>query len=160
MLSVLLTLTWALWFGGQATLVILIMTLFKSDRPTAVRAGPYMFHAFERYQLALAGIATACALALWIITRRRRLAIMLGCFVLATVGALISITTTTKQMERLWHEGRAESPEFASLHRRSRTLYNSEFALLLIAGCILPAAMRITSPRTASTSDPAKEPPA
>jgi len=40
-LSLLLLLAWGLWFGGQVTLVILIVALFRSDRSTAVRAGPF-----------------------------------------------------------------------------------------------------------------------
>jgi hypothetical protein len=155
-LSVLLTLAWALWFGGQATLVILIMTLFIKDRPIAVRAGPYLFHVFERYQLVLAGIAILCAIVLWIMTRRRVFSLMLGCFVLAGIGGLISTTMVTHRMEQLWRENQADSPEFASLHQKSRALYNTEFTLLLAAGCMLPGALRVTSPRTVSTSDQAK----
>src|SRR5689334_22589040 len=96
-----LTISLALWLGGQATLVLLIVTLFVKDRPTAVHAGPLMFHVFERYQLIVAAVAILSALSLLLITRRRTFLAMLIVFILTAVGGMISITTTTRQLEDL-----------------------------------------------------------
>jgi hypothetical protein len=140
-LCLLLTLSWALWLGGQATLVLLIVTLFRTDRDTAVRAGPILFHAFERYQLFCAAVATVSAIALFIISRRKILLAMIAAFLLAATGGIISITAVTPRMEQIWRDGKSDSPNFQILHRYSSTLYRAEMLLLLAAGCALPAAL-------------------
>ena len=141
-LALLLIVSWSLWLGGQAALVLLIMALFIQDRPTAVRAGPVMFPVFERYQLVLAALAFVAAAGLYMVTRRKILLVTLACFVLAAGGAMISRCCVTPKMVELWREDRSSGPEFVALHRQSRTLYNSEFVLLLIAGAVMPAAIR------------------
>lgn len=141
-LSVLLTLLWALWIGGQATLVLLIMTLFFKDRATAVKAGPIMFPAFERYQLVLASVAIAVCALLAVFSQRKMFVGILVFFILAAAGGLISRTVVTPKMVGLWNENRSEGPEFNALHRKSQLLYNSEFVLLLVAGSMIPAATR------------------
>jgi hypothetical protein len=151
-LSLLLLLAWGLWFGGQVTLVILIVTLFRSDRSTAVRAGPVLFHVFERYQLGVAVVAIAAAAGLMLVQRRRLLLGILACSVLAAVGGVVSVTTVTPKMEALWSEGRSEGPEFQQLHRQSSNLYRGELLLLLAVGCMLPA---VLSQSRATTPEPA-----
>jgi hypothetical protein len=140
-LKLLLVLTWALWFGGQATLVILIVSLFRTDRDTAVRAGPVIFHVFERYQLVLAALAMVGAAGLFFFLRRRVLLVILACLCLAAIGGIISMTKITPAMEDLWRQGKSEGPEFHALHQRSSTVYRIEMILLLVTGALLPAAI-------------------
>jgi len=147
-LTLLLVLTWALWFGGQATLVILIVTLFRTDRDTAVRAGPIIFHVFERYQLVLAALAMLGAASLFLLLRRRILLVILGCLCAAAIGGILSITSITPAMEDLWRQGKSEGPEFHTLHQRSSTVYRIEMLLLLASGILLPAALTWRSDRT------------
>ncbi len=135
-----LTLAWALWFGGQFTLVILVITLFRCDHATAVRAGPVIFHVFERYQLILASVSILAAASLLLLLRRRLLLMILACLSLAGIGSIISVTTITPPMEQLWRQNRSDTPEFHQLHRRSSLLYRVEMVLLLAAGAMLPAA--------------------
>jgi hypothetical protein len=143
-LSLLLVLTWALWFGGQVTLVILIVTLFSTDHDTAVRAGPIIFHVFERYQLVLAALAMLGAASLFFFLRRRILLVILGCLCVAAIGGIVSMTSITPAMEQLWREGKSQGPEFHALHKRSSMVYRIEMVLLLVSGLLLPRA--ITSP--------------
>ena len=155
-LSAILTVCLALWLGGQATLVLLIVTLFIKDRPTAIHAGPLMFHVFERYQLLVAATAILTSLALLVMTRRKTFGVMLALFCVTAIGGVISVTTTTRRLEALWAQGLSEGPEFASLHVKSTWIYRTEMILLLIAACLLPAALRaINAPRTAPETVPA-----
>ncbi len=141
-LSWLLLLAWGLWIGGQATLVLLIVTLFRQARPTAIQAGPHMFPAFERYQLILAAVAIVVSGVLAIVTRRKLFAILIALFIAAGAGGVVSRAFVTPKMVELWHVNQAESPEFKALHRRSEAIYNLEFVLLLLAGILLPATLR------------------
>ena len=141
-LSTILLFAWGLWIGGQATLVLLIVTLFVHDRPTAIHAGPTIFPVFEKYQLILAAIAIVdCAiLAVW--TRRKMFISILVFFIFAAIGGIVSRTLITPRMVGLWKEQRSEGAEFAELHKRSQLVYNSEFILLLVGGSMIPAALR------------------
>jgi hypothetical protein len=55
--SSLVCIAWSLWFGGLAALFLFVAIIFSQDRPTALKAAPMMFLAFERYQLILAAAA-------------------------------------------------------------------------------------------------------
>jgi hypothetical protein len=156
LLSWIVLISWGLWMGGQATLVLLIMSLFVRDRPVAIQAGPHLFHVFERYQLIVAGIAIVAALALWLVTRKKIFVPILACFILAAAGGVISMTSVTAKMEALWSSGESSSPAFYELHQKSRILYTSESALLLIASLMIPCA--ITTPRAARDQPPRPTP--
>ena len=139
--SLLLVFSWGLWLGGQVTLVILIVSLFRSDREAGMRAGPVVFHVFERYQLVLAALAIVSAAGLFLLVRRKVLLVILACFCLAAIGGIVSLTTVTPPMQQLWREGKSNGPEFHALHRRSSMLYRVEMLLLLASGVALPAAL-------------------
>lgn len=157
-LSWLLLLAWGLWIGGQATLVLLIVTLFRQARPTAIQAGPHMFPAFERYQLILAGVAIVASALLAMVTRRKMFAVLIALFIAAGAGGIVSRISLTPKMVELWRVNRAESPEFKALHRQSEAIYNVEFVLLLLAGILLPAMLR-GAPRKESEDYLEKGPP-
>jgi hypothetical protein len=141
-LSWLLLLAWGLWIGGQATLVLLIVTLFITSKALGAAAGPHVFPVFERYQLILAVVAIVVSTILAMLTRRKLLAVLIGCFIAAGIGGVVSRTLVTPKMVELWRVDRAQSPEFNALHRQSEIIYDAEFLLLLLAGILLPATLR------------------
>ena len=90
LLAIVLMLAWALWFGGLITLFILVLVLFKTDRPTALQAAPRMFVTFGRYQLILGASGLISSFA-WRITVRSKwitamFAICSGCIAKAATS--------------------------------------------------------------------------
>ena len=140
--AILTTLAWGLWFGGMGTLFLLVSYLFVADRATAVVAAPRMFFAFERYQLGVAAVAILSA-ALWRLGAKR--AVVTAIFVLfalTAVGTIVSATAIRPQMERLRLAGVSSGEEFQRLHKSSERLYSAQAVLLLIAGLVLPTALK------------------
>src|SRR5689334_3269113 len=70
-LSVILLISWGLWFGGMIALVLFIMRLFGADRDLGTHAGPVMFETFANYQIIVGLVACAVGTLLTILTRRR-----------------------------------------------------------------------------------------
>jgi hypothetical protein len=150
--SFVVTLAWALWFGGIVALVLFVQTLFARNRTIALDAAPMLFVSFERVQLLFAAAACVGTFCWWVLTRRRAVMVLFALFAVAAATAALSTTLNTNPMERLRAEGRRESPEFKALHRRSTSMYMVNLVLLLAAGAVLPRAMRIT---LAASYDPA-----
>jgi len=150
--SFVVTLAWALWFGGIVALVLFVQTLFARNRTIALDAAPMLFVSFERVQLLFAAAACVGTFCWWVLTRRRAVMVLFALFAVAAATAALSTTLNTNPMERLRAEGRRESPEFKALHRRSTSMYMVNLVLLLAAGAVLPRAMRVT---LAASHDPA-----
>jgi hypothetical protein len=144
--STLAALAWALWFGGLMTLFVSVQSMFARDRAVAVDAAPMLFAAFERYQLLLAAIAIVSTFGWWLTVRSRRVIAVALLLALAVLGAVASSTLVTPRLERLRLAGESGSPAFLSLHGQSMMLYVGEAAALLVAGMILPAALRHAGP--------------
>lgn len=147
-LATIVTLAWALWFGGVVTLFIAVSSIFKTfhpDRALAGTAAAGVFHAFERYQLALAAVAVVAAV-LWRLTGGRRpgagiKTAVAALLALAAVAALVESFHVAPQIERLRVEKRTAEDAFKNLHGASMILYTSGAAVLLVAGLLVPAAV-------------------
>jgi hypothetical protein len=131
-------LAWALWLGGLITLFILAIKLFNSDRALAMQTVPILFHSFEIYQLALAGVTLGSAI-IW----KRPLLITLLAF--AAAGAVATPTLITPRMDEIRLHGDVNSPEFGKLHGVSMMVYLSNAGLLALAGLALPHALKKSS---------------
>jgi hypothetical protein len=143
--SFVVTLAWGLWFGGMVALVLFVQTLFAGNRSVAVEAAPMLFVAFGRVQLLLGACALIGTFAWWVLTRRRGVMTLFVLFAISAALAAASLMLVVAPMERLREQGRRESPEFKRLHGASTSLYMGEMVLLLVAGAILPGAMRPVS---------------
>lgn len=136
------TLAWGLWFGGMVALFLFVSYLFVSDRSTAMLAAPKMFFAFERYQLAVATVAIIAAAAWRLSTRRGVITAIFVLLALSAVGTVVSATFIRAPMEELRRQGQSGGAAFERLHKASEKLYSAQAVLLLVAGIILPAALR------------------
>jgi hypothetical protein len=132
-LSILLLLTWALWFGGMIALLIFVTQLFRGPRPIAVEAAPVLFRTFAIYQLIVGAIACACG-TLLALSSRRSVHAILTLFMLAALGAATLIRGWTLQMEAIRLAGESSGPQFKALHVKSSAAYTSAAALLFVAG--------------------------
>lgn len=133
---------WSLWLGAMIGLFFFVQVLFKSDRSIAVEAAPRMFAAFQVFQL-IVGAAGLAAVTAWRLTVRRSLITgIFAMFVLAGIGAVLLSLFIMPPMEKLRREGDSGSAEFRQLHGRSMALFTAEAAALLVAGLLLPVAMR------------------
>src|SRR5205085_6566787 len=137
-LSTLVTLVWALWFGGVVTLFIAVTAIFAAfpgQRDLAGIAATSVFHRFHLYQLAL---AAACLLASfgWRLTPgATRLKTALFCtFGLATIGTYVITGVITPRIDALRQQAMTASPAFARLHGASMAVYVAVAATLLVAG--------------------------
>jgi len=146
LLALLVSFVWALWFGGLMTLFLSVLTLFRQRHDLAVNANPILFAAFERYQLILAAAALLLTF-FWILTRLSRLKTALFIlFVLAALCAVISTTWITPRINQLQAQHLTDTPEFRQAHGQSMMTYTAAFALLLLAGLILPVLQRQINP--------------
>ena len=153
-LSVLVVVSWGLWFGGICALFLFVSVMFRESRPLAVDAAPMLFHAFERYQLLLAAFALVC-LVLWrVLAHSRPIMVVFTFMALAAVAAVLSTTLVTPRIEALRRQGQTASPEFRQLHGRSMIFYTSEAALLLLAGIALPSAVAGATVRRPAPATP------
>ena len=141
LLSILVTLAWALWLGGLVTLFLTVITLFRFDRTIAIQTAPQVFLMWERYQLALAACALVTTFALRLLTRSTLSSVLFVLFALSALGASLSPILLTKKMEALRAQGLSSSTEFKQLHQRSNIVYTSQTGLLLLAGILLPVTL-------------------
>jgi uncharacterized protein DUF4149 len=121
---------WALWLGGLITTFIFVLTLFHEDHDLAAKTAPRLFHAFERYQLILAG-----ALLLSTILLKKTWTSVL--FVLTAIGAVVSPLLITPRLSEMQRLGQTHTPEFGQIHGLSMLVYNADAVLLLLAGLML-----------------------
>jgi hypothetical protein len=133
---------WSLWLGGMIGLFLFVQVLFKSDRAIAVEAAPRMFLAFQTFQLIVAAVALISVTAWRLTVRRRVITGIFAMFTLAAIGAVLLSLLIMPPMEKLRREGNSGSPEFRQLHGRSMALFTAEALALLVAGLLVPAAMR------------------
>jgi hypothetical protein len=142
----LIVLAWGLWFGGLMALFMAVSSVFATLAPDRKAAGNItapIFHRFEPYQLALAGVLVAAAVAAWVSARTRARAIVMGAALAAAVLAVVGTTVITPQIERARETGQTQTPEFRRAHGMSMALYSAELACLLVGGLALPGAMAI-----------------
>src|SRR4051794_29938662 len=118
LVSVLLTLSWALWFGGMIVLFIFVMRLFGTSRAVAVDAAPVLFNTFAVYQLIVGIIACACGTGLTLLTRRSAHAISTLLMIVA-LGAGLVLRGWTNEMGRLDRSSVAGVSRFQTLHHAS-----------------------------------------
>lgn len=157
--SFLTTLAWALWFGGAMTLMILVIHLFRTDRSVAIQAAPMMFVQFAKYQVILAAAALLFS-AVWRLIEPR--AILTTIFVLFAGSAIATVliaAVITPRMETLRIAGQTHTAQYAKLHGESGIAYSADAVLLLLAGLLLPRAMRAKTltpeaPETVTEADP------
>ncbi len=147
-----LIIAWAMWFGGIVALLIFVQRLFQHDRELAIAAAPQLFGAFESYQLVLAGIAVATAIALWCIARSGWAMIFLVMAIAATVLAIVSIASITPEIMRMRASGETHGPAFSRIHGISMLLYAAESLSLLVAGLAI-AGVRLDRGRMVPTID-------
>jgi hypothetical protein len=140
LLSTLITLLWALWFGGVLMLFITVKSVFTTfhDRhDLAGQAAAHIFRVFNAYQLALAA-ALLVGTFVWYLVGPPRL--KMGLFVLfglATVAACVITMYIAPQLQILQREGLTQSSQFMRLHAGSMIAYLAEAVVLLIAGITL-----------------------
>jgi hypothetical protein len=132
----------SLWFGGLAALFLFATLLFSQDRPTALKAAPMMFLAFERYQLILAAAALLAVVAWRILAKSIRVTVLFWLLAAATLPAALGPVLVTSKMEQLRQQGQADSPQFRKLHGISMIAYTGETFILLVAGLFLPWSMQ------------------
>jgi len=144
LLPILILLTWALWLGGLITLFMAVNSLFDTfdDRTTAGLAATGIFRRFESFQLILAAVLLASLIGWRLVkcSKFKRFALIL--VMLATIGAVTSTTYISPRIDALRIEGRTKEPAFRKLHGLAMTLYLGQTLLLVVAGVMLPAAMR------------------
>jgi hypothetical protein len=135
-LSSILILSWALWLGGLAALVVLVLAMFDLDRLIGATTAPRMFRVFLIYSSVVAFVSCASAgLLVWMNPGRRGL-MMLVCLVLA----LATIGWTgyyIHAMDVLRMQGQSQTPEFRSLHGQSYIPYLVQMVLLAVVGVML-----------------------
>jgi len=167
LLSTVVTLAWALWFGGMIVLFIAVGTIFGTlheHRGLAGDVASALFRRFEVYQLALAAAALLATFAWWLADRSRLKIALFALFALAAVAAVLVTTRVSPRIEGLRARHASDTPEFARLHHTATRVYTAQAAVLLVAGMVLPAAVRDDPARrgrsagldTTAASTPAK----
>src|SRR4051794_935961 len=96
-LSLVLLLSWSLWFGGMIALVIFIIRLFHTDYDLGTHAGPVMFGTFAVYQIIVGLVACAAGTLLTVMTRRKLHAACSALMVVA-LGLAVVIRMWTFEM--------------------------------------------------------------
>ena len=145
LLAALVTLAWGLWFGGIVMLFVTLGTVFTTDgvgRETAGEVAAGLFARFERMQLILAAVCLLGTFGWWLAARSRPKVVLFVLFGLGTVAAVVETTSVTPRVNALRLAGQRGTPEFDRLHEVSSTVYMSGAAALLIAGLVLPRAVR------------------
>jgi len=142
LISTLVTITWALWFGALIALFLFVQTLFNNNREIAVEAAPQLFMVFQKYHLILAAIALMSVVA-WRIAAPSKSALVI--FILLGLAACCGVAVSLwiiGPMNALRESGLSGSDEFKRLHGRSMMLFVGQAFFLLISGIILPIAIR------------------
>ncbi len=141
-LSFLVMVAWALWFGGLITLFLVVTQLskiFVDRRDIFGQAGSGTFIMFERYQLVVGALALLSALALRVVNPGVVRTAFFSILFLAAVGAVASPMWITPKIEALRQSGETSSPKFKKLHGVSMMVYSADALILLVAGTLLPA---------------------
>ncbi len=140
LLSVIVTIVWALWFGGMITLFMMVTSLFQTfatGHETAGKAASAIFLRFEHYQLVLGAIALIGTCVWRAIHPRGVVTLLFSLFALAIVADCWVAIRITPRLERMRLDHHTHSPEFVTLHGRSMIFYLAEMIFLFAAGIIL-----------------------
>src|SRR6476619_3294704 len=128
-LTIVVTLAWALWFGGLITLFLAVTSLFDTfapDRHLAGTAAAGIFRRFEFYQLGLAAVAVVAA-ALWRMSEPHvsplRRTVVLALLASAAGMALVSMFAVSNRIENLRQNRLTDTAGFRRLHGLSMTVY-------------------------------------
>lgn len=143
-ISILVSIAWALWFGGLITLFLVVTQLskiFVDRRDIFGQAGSGTFIMFERYQLVVGALALISAFALRLVSPAVVRTALFSVLFLAAVGAVASPLWITPKIEALRIAGETTNPQFKKLHGVSMAVYSADALILLIAGTLLPAAI-------------------
>ncbi len=146
--SIFVTLGWALWFGGMVFLFVALGSVFTTpglDRETAGTVAAGLFPKFERMQLAFAAVCLVGTFGWWLASRARVKLVLFTLFGLATVAAVVETMMITPRVERMRVAGLRGTPEFDRMHTVSSRVYSAGAAALLLAGIVLPATVRSDS---------------
>jgi hypothetical protein len=128
LLPVVLTLAWALWFGGLITLFLAVTSLFATfapDRSLAGTAAAGIFRRIEFYQLFLAAVALTASTVMWRTApagAAGRRWVLLVLIMLAGAMPVISTLQVSRRIELLRNDRLANTPEFRRLHGISMAL--------------------------------------
>ncbi len=145
LLSTLVTIVWALWFGGMVMLLVAVITLFDTfgqDRESFSRAAGTLFRVFERGQLALAAVALLGTFGWRLAGSARLKTALFALFAVATLASVASTAVITPKVESLRQERLTTTPEFRRMHGLSSAVYMTGAVALLLAGVVLPSAIR------------------
>lgn len=132
-LTNLLHLAWALWFGGMVVLLLFVTQLFKKSHATGVDAAPVLFDTFAVFQLAVGAIACIVATILTVMTRRRTAAVFTLLLLVAFAAAIV-LRGWTHQIDGLRLAGQTNTDRFRHLHALSGIGYVTAASALLISG--------------------------
>lgn len=139
--SILVTLTWGLWFGGLVGLFIAVTILFAAlDRHTAGVGAARIFRGFNQYQLALAAVALLATFFWRVAGPPRFKTALFTLFAISTVAACAIVIRIAPRIASLQAQGLTESPQFARAHGMSMVVYLAEVVTLLAAGVLIPLA--------------------
>jgi hypothetical protein len=139
------TLAWGLWLGGLGTLFAVLGTIFNTPGYSRSQQGDFaqrLFPVFERMQLIFAAMALLATAAWWFANRQGLKMVLFAIFAVATCVAVAETTLVTPRVQKLAAEGMRETPEFQRAHQLSSRVYSSNALVLLVAGLVLPAAIR------------------
>ena len=133
MLSLILTMSWALWFGGMVGLILFVTQLFGASRDLGIHAAPVLFRVFAVYQIFVGMIACGAATMLSLVTRQKRHA-MVSLVLLAALVIALVIRGWTGEMLSILQADQSSGPHFQAMHHKSSTGYAAASVLLFVAG--------------------------
>jgi hypothetical protein len=145
------TLAWGLWLGGLGTLFAVLGTIFTTPGYSRAQQGDFaqrLFPVFERMQLIFAAVALLGTAAWWLVNRQGIKMVLFALFAVATCVAVAETTLVTPRVQKLSAEGLRGTPEFDQAHHLSSRVYSSGAVVLLVAGLLLPAAIKRDSDST------------
>jgi hypothetical protein len=154
------TLAWGLWIGGLGTLFAVLGTIFTTPGYSRAQQGDFaqrLFPIFERMQLVFAAVALLATAAWWFANRQGLKMVLFALFAVATCVAVAETTVVTPRVQKLSAEGMRETPEFQQAHHLSSRVYVSGAVVLLVAGLLLPMAIKRDSLTAASSPRTSEE---
>lgn len=138
LLSIIATISVALWLGGLATLMLLVSGLFARAHELGAEVAPVLFERFAYYHLIVGAVAIV-AVVLWRMRDARRVLTVLAiCTGIGLASAMISEMLITPKMQQLRRDDQSGGQTFAQLHRASEIVYGIETLALAAAAGLLP----------------------
>src|SRR5258706_1162519 len=119
-LSILVAVSWALWFGGVVGMFLFINRLFESMkgeyRPVFDVVAPQQFTMAERFALVAGALALLSTFGLRMLSPRRALTGLFCVLAAAAVLAVLKPMFITQKMIEMIHPGQTPTAEFRRLH--------------------------------------------